>query len=78
MERDMIKGNESLVENFNFNFLTPLYHNLKMLHFDANPIIQLDIWLQSYEGFVNFLFWLTSCHLYFSFLHYIFIIYIYI
>ena len=34
----MIKGNESLVENFNFYFLTPLYHNLKMLHFDANPI----------------------------------------
>ena len=34
----MIKGNESLVENFNFNFLTPFYHNFKMLHFDANPI----------------------------------------
>ena len=49
---DMIKGNESLVENFNFYFLTPLSHHLKMLHFDANPL-QLDIWLQSYEGFDN-------------------------
>ena len=35
---DMIKGNESLVENFNFYFLTPLSHHFKMLHFDANPI----------------------------------------
>ena len=35
---DMIKGNESLVENFNLYFLTPLSHTLKMLHFDANPI----------------------------------------
>ena len=35
---DMIKRNESLVENFNFNFLTPLSQTLKMLHFDANPI----------------------------------------
>ena len=34
----MIKGNEPLVENFNFNFLAPLSHNFKMLHFDANPI----------------------------------------
>ena len=33
---DMIKGNESLVKNFNFNFLTPLSHKFKMLHFDAN------------------------------------------
>ena len=33
---DTIKGNESLVENF--NFLTPLFHNFQMLHFDANPI----------------------------------------
>ena len=41
---NMIKGNESLVENFNFYFLTPLSQNLKMLHFDANPL-QLDIWL---------------------------------
>ena len=47
---DMIKGNESLVENFDFNFLTPHSHDFKMLHFDANPL-QLDIWLQSYEGF---------------------------
>ena len=30
--------NESLVEKFDFFFLTPLSHNLKMLHFDANPI----------------------------------------
>ena len=36
---DMIKRNESLVENFNSYFLTPLLHNFKMLHFDANPII---------------------------------------
>ena len=35
---DTIKGNESLVENFNFYFLTPLSQNLKMLHFDANTI----------------------------------------
>ena len=35
---DTIKGNESLVENSNFYFLTPLSHNLKILHFDANPI----------------------------------------
>ena len=35
---DMIKGNESLVENFNFYFLTPLSKNFKLLHFDANPI----------------------------------------
>ena len=34
----MIKGNESLVDNIYFYFLTPLCHNLKMLHFDANPI----------------------------------------
>ena len=36
--RDMIKGNESLVENVNFYFLTPLSQNFKMLHLDANPI----------------------------------------
>ena len=35
---DMIKGNESLVENFKFFFLTQLSRNYKMLHFDANPI----------------------------------------
>ena len=35
---DMIKENESLVEKFNFYFLTPLSHNFKMLHVDANPI----------------------------------------
>ena len=35
---DMIKGNESLVDIFNFYFLTPLSHNFKMLYFDANPI----------------------------------------
>ena len=46
----MIKGNESLVENVNFGFLAPLSQNFKMLHFDANPL-QLDIWLQSYDGF---------------------------
>ena len=41
----MIKGNESLVENFNSYFLTPLSHNFNMLHCDP--------WLQSYEDFVN-------------------------
>ena len=35
---DMIKGNESLVENCNSYFLAPLSHNCNMLHFDANPI----------------------------------------
>ena len=48
----MIKGNESLVEHFNSHFLTSLSHNFKMPHCDANTI-QLDIWLQSYEEFVN-------------------------
>ena len=33
-----IKGHESRVKNFNFNFLAPLSQNFKMLHFDANPI----------------------------------------
>ena len=36
---DMIKGNESLVENFNSFFLAPLSQNCNMLHFDPNPII---------------------------------------
>ena len=36
---DTIKGNESLVENLNFFFLTSLSQNFEMLHFDANPII---------------------------------------
>ena len=35
---DMIKGNESLVENFNSYFLAPLSHNFNMLHFDPNHI----------------------------------------
>ena len=35
---DMIKGNESLVDNFKFYFLTPHSCNFKMLHFNANPI----------------------------------------
>ena len=48
----MIKGNESLVENFNFNFLTPLYYNFTMLLLMQTPLL-LDIWLQSYEGFDN-------------------------
>ena len=43
---DMIKGNESLVENVNFYFLTPLSHNFKILHFDANPI-KYD-WISGY------------------------------
>ena len=36
---DMITGNESLFENLNFYFLTPLSHNFKMLHCDTNPIM---------------------------------------
>ena len=36
---DMIKGNESLVENFNSYFLASLSHNFNMLHFDPYPII---------------------------------------
>ena len=36
---DMIKRNESLVEDFQFfEFSTPQSGNFKMLHFDANPI----------------------------------------
>ena len=35
---DMIKGNESLVENFYSYFLAPFSHNFDMLHFDPNPI----------------------------------------
>ena len=35
---DMIKGNESLVENFNSHFLAPLSRNFNTLHFDPNPI----------------------------------------
>ena len=33
---DMIKGNESLVEDF--YFLTPLSRNFKMLYFDPIPM----------------------------------------
>ena len=51
---DIIKENEPLIENFNFFFLTPLSHNIKMLHFMLMQTpLQLDIWLQSHEGFVN-------------------------
>ena len=48
----MIKGNESLVEKINFYFLTPLSHNFKMLHFDANPIT-IRCPVTDYEGFYN-------------------------
>ena len=34
---DMMKGNESLVENFNSYFLAPLSHNFNMLYSDPNP-----------------------------------------
>ena len=34
---DTIKRNESLVEDFQFEFSTLPSGNLKMLHFDANP-----------------------------------------
>ena len=50
---DIIKGNESLVENFNFNFF--LHHFLitsKCPILTQTPL-QLNIWLQSYEGFDN-------------------------
>ena len=50
---DMIKGNESLVENVQFLFSYTISHNIKMLYFDANPITYWDIWLQSYEEYVN-------------------------
>ena len=50
---DMIKGNESLIENFNSYFLAPLsLLTFNMLSFDPNPIT-IDIWLQSCEEFVN-------------------------
>ena len=51
---DMIKRNESLVENFNFFFLTLPSHNFtsKGIILMHTPL-QLDNWLQSYEGFVN-------------------------
>ena len=39
---DMIKGNESLVENFKFSFLTPLSH------FDAN-----NNWIPGYRVMKN-------------------------
>ena len=35
---DMIKGNESLVENLNSYFLATLSHHFNMLSFDPNPI----------------------------------------
>ena len=48
----MIKGNESLVENFNYNFLTSLSGCLKMLRFDANTIT-IRYLVTGYEEFVN-------------------------
>ena len=53
---DMIKVNESLVKNFNFNFLAPLSHNFNMLHFDPNLVTigylvtELYIICQCYKG----------------------------
>ena len=35
---DMIKGNESLVEQFQILVSYVIFSNLKMLDFDANPI----------------------------------------
>ena len=35
---DMGKGNELHVEDFNFEIITSLCGDLKMLHFDTNPI----------------------------------------
>ena len=49
----MIKGNESLEENFNFYFLNHLLITSKCFILMQTPL-QLDIWLQSYEGFDNF------------------------
>ena len=49
---DMIKGNESLVENSYYYFLTPLSHNFKIFIL-MQTALQLDIWLQIYEEFAN-------------------------
>ena len=49
---DTIKGNESLVENFNSYFLAPFSHNCNMLHFDPNSIA-IGYLVTSYEGFDN-------------------------
>ena len=34
----VVKGNESYVEDFNFEISTPLSGNSKMLHLNANPL----------------------------------------
>ena len=47
---DTIRGNESLVEKFQFLFFYILSHNFKMLHFNANSI---KIGYKSYEEFVD-------------------------
>ena len=49
----MIKGNESLVENFNCYFLAQLSHNFNMLHVDPNPVTIGYYGYNSYEEFVN-------------------------
>ena len=52
--REKNEGNESLVKMFNSHFLTPLSHNFKMLRcVSMQTPLQLDIWLQSYDKFVN-------------------------
>ena len=47
---DMIKGNESLVENFNSYFLAPLSHNCNMLHFLSKPH---NNWISGYRVMKN-------------------------
>ena len=41
-----------LLNIFNYEFFTPLCGNLKMLHFDANPII-IGYRVMSYEQFIE-------------------------
>ena len=45
---DTIKGNESLVKNFYFYFLDHFLKTSKWILMQT--LLQLDIWLQSYEG----------------------------
>ena len=45
---DMIKGNESLVENFNSYFLAPHSHNFNMLH-----VPNSNNWISGYSIMKN-------------------------
>ena len=46
---DMIMGNESHVGYFQFWNFDTHFLTTSILHFDANPIKEVDVWLQSYE-----------------------------